>query len=73
MGKWVIVAVLVSLLATAWLAWLLHRINTPPEARRRGNGADAAVPPLAGGSGRDRDADGQDGGSDGGGGDGGGD
>lgn len=74
MGNWVIVAVLLSVLATVWLAWLLHRINQPPEARKRANGGDSAgaTPFVAdGGGGRSR-AD-SDGGSDAGGGDGGGD
>ena len=75
MGNWVIVAVLLSVLATVWLAWLLYRINQPPEARKRArDGGDASAAPfVADGGGRSRADPDSDSGSDGGGGDGGGD
>lgn len=75
MGNWVIVAVLLSVLATVWLAWLLYRINQPPEARKRAHGSDGsgAAPFVADGGGRSRAESDSDASSDGGGGDGGGD
>ena len=68
MGNWVIVAVLVSILATVWLAGLLWRINKPAESRNRSGAGDGPTVLAA-----DRGRDIEDGGSGDGGGDGGGD
>lgn len=76
MPQWIIVAALLSVLATVWLAWLLWRVNVGPQAKRgRDRGGDGGTHVIAdGGGGKSRhDADSNDGSSDSGGGDGGGD
>ncbi len=77
MPQWIIVAALLSVLATVWLAWLLWRVNVGPQSKRKGGG-DGGAHVYADGGGKSRhdndatDGGSSDGGSDGGGGDGGG-
>jgi hypothetical protein len=77
MPQWIIVAALLSVLATVWLAWLLWRVNVGPQAKRNTDGGrDGGTHVYVGDGGKSRhDNDANDGGSDGGsdgGGDGGG-
>jgi|CXWL01.1.fsa_nt_gi hypothetical protein len=69
MSTWIIIAALGSIGITALLASLLWRIN---KSAARGDGGDAGVTMIDGGSGKmraDSDGDSSDGGGDGGGGD----
>jgi len=66
MPSWIIVAALLSVLATMWLAWLLWRLNAGPQ-EKRDSGGDGSSHVFADGGGKSRhDSDSSDGGSDGG-------
>lgn len=69
MPQWIIVAALLSVLATVWLAWLLWRVNAGPQAKRgsNGDGGTHVFADSGGKSRHDNDASDSDSGSDGGG------
>ena len=69
MPQWIIVAALLSVLATVWLAWLLWRVNVGPQAKRNVGRDGGSHVFVADGGGKSRhDNDTTDGGGDGGGG-----